>query len=244
MVATLPSGRVHVSVMPIRSQAQELGFAILLHDLSFIERREAKARTFLIITFGILAIMAFGVPMFGGQMGAQGLEPGSSAPAARWRERESGIPTHSQRPAGTGWAHGQRSGRRTWIVDRGTPEADPEPAFAWREDCHPGKSRTLHPPAYGRRRDRSPTSRERPGDRARTGSARLLRCVGRARQRRCRPRNRGPQLPRPRATGRRILPHPPRVALGGGAAGLLLRVFERRVMAAVSRSAHAARVPR
>ena len=64
MVATLPSGRVHVSVMPIRSQAQELGFAILLHDLSFIERREAKARTFLIITFGILAIMAFGVPMF------------------------------------------------------------------------------------------------------------------------------------------------------------------------------------
>jgi len=64
MVATLPSGRVHVSVMPVRSQSEELGFAILLHDLSFIERREAKARTFLIITFGILAIMAFGVPMF------------------------------------------------------------------------------------------------------------------------------------------------------------------------------------
>ena len=63
-VATLPSGRVHVSVMPIRNQSQELGFAILLHDLSFIERRAAKARTFLIVTFGILAIMAFGVPMF------------------------------------------------------------------------------------------------------------------------------------------------------------------------------------
>jgi trehalose 6-phosphate synthase len=63
-VATLPSGRVHVSVMPIRNQTQELGFAILLHDLSFIERRAAQAQTFLIITFGILAIMAFGVPMF------------------------------------------------------------------------------------------------------------------------------------------------------------------------------------
>ena len=63
-VATLPTGRVHVSVMPIGNQGQELGFAILLHDLSFIERREASARTFLFITFGILAVMAFVVPMF------------------------------------------------------------------------------------------------------------------------------------------------------------------------------------
>ncbi len=63
-VATLPTGRVHVSVMPIGNQGQELGFAILLHDLSFIERREASARTFLFVTFGILAVMAFVVPMF------------------------------------------------------------------------------------------------------------------------------------------------------------------------------------
>lgn len=63
-VATLPTGRVHVSVMPITVQGQELGFAILLHDLSYIERREAQARTFLIIGFGILAVMAFALPMF------------------------------------------------------------------------------------------------------------------------------------------------------------------------------------
>jgi trehalose 6-phosphate synthase len=63
-VASLPTGRVHVSVMPLRNQGQGLGFAILLHDLSFIERREASARTFLIAAFGILAIMAFVVPMF------------------------------------------------------------------------------------------------------------------------------------------------------------------------------------
>lgn len=62
-VATLPTGRVHVSVMPISGQGQELGFAILLHDLSYIDRREAQARTFLIVAFGILAVMAFGVPM-------------------------------------------------------------------------------------------------------------------------------------------------------------------------------------
>src|ERR1035438_6125191 len=45
-VATLPTGRVHISVMPIW-KGQEVGFAILLHDLSFIERREADARIFL-----------------------------------------------------------------------------------------------------------------------------------------------------------------------------------------------------
>src|SRR5665213_1199941 len=63
-VATLPTGRVHVSVMPVTKDGQQLGFAILVQDLSYIERREAKARTFLIVVFGVLAIMAFGVPMF------------------------------------------------------------------------------------------------------------------------------------------------------------------------------------
>lgn len=62
-VATLPTGRVQVSAMPISAQGHELGFAILVHDLSFIDRREAAARTFLIVVFGILAVMAFGVPM-------------------------------------------------------------------------------------------------------------------------------------------------------------------------------------
>ncbi|MGH9592270.1 MAG: alpha,alpha-trehalose-phosphate synthase (UDP-forming) [Bryobacteraceae bacterium] len=62
-VATLPTGRLHVSAMPISTQGQELGFAILVHDLTYIERREAAARTFLIVAFAILAVLAFGVPM-------------------------------------------------------------------------------------------------------------------------------------------------------------------------------------
>src|SRR4029077_15907351 len=63
-VAALPAGRVHVSVMPVTNQGQELGFAILLHDLSFIDRREAQARTFLFVTFGILGIAALCVPIW------------------------------------------------------------------------------------------------------------------------------------------------------------------------------------
>jgi len=63
-VSQLPSGRVYVSVMPLVNEGQELGFIIMLHDLSFIERREAEARKFLLIAFLILAVLAFGVPMF------------------------------------------------------------------------------------------------------------------------------------------------------------------------------------
>jgi trehalose 6-phosphate synthase len=62
-VSTLPTGRVYVSAMPVWSQEKQLGFAILVQDLSYIDRRVAAAQTFLIVVFCILAIMAFGVPL-------------------------------------------------------------------------------------------------------------------------------------------------------------------------------------
>jgi trehalose 6-phosphate synthase len=62
-IGALPTGRVQVSAMPIKVQGQELGFAIMVQDLSYIERREAIAETFLMVIFGILAITAFGVPL-------------------------------------------------------------------------------------------------------------------------------------------------------------------------------------
>jgi trehalose 6-phosphate synthase len=49
--------------MPIWSQGQELGFAVLVQDLSYIDRREIAAQKFLIALFVILAITAFGVPL-------------------------------------------------------------------------------------------------------------------------------------------------------------------------------------
>ena len=62
--APLPTGRVHVSVMPITYQEEDLGFVVLVHDLSYVDRREAQARTLLLLASAFLAIMAFGVPMF------------------------------------------------------------------------------------------------------------------------------------------------------------------------------------
>jgi trehalose 6-phosphate synthase len=62
-IATLPTGRVYVSEMPILSQGQEIGFAILVQDLSYIDRRESAAQKFLLVLFVVLAVMAFGVPL-------------------------------------------------------------------------------------------------------------------------------------------------------------------------------------
>lgn len=61
-VATLPTGRVQVSVMPVPGQQAELGFVVMVQDLSYIDRREAQARTVLLLLFGVLAVTAFGVP--------------------------------------------------------------------------------------------------------------------------------------------------------------------------------------
>ena len=63
-VATLPTGPVHVGVMPIWGGDGQLGFAILLHDLSYIYEREAQARKFLLIAFGGLALLILVVPPF------------------------------------------------------------------------------------------------------------------------------------------------------------------------------------
>src|SRR5688572_27620041 len=56
---SLPGGHVHVSVVPVRDgEDLPLGFVVLVHDLSFVERRDARTRQFLFFTFGFLALAA------------------------------------------------------------------------------------------------------------------------------------------------------------------------------------------
>jgi trehalose 6-phosphate synthase len=62
-VATLPAGRVLVSAIPVSQQGQALGFAILVHDLTYIDWRERRAQTFVLAVFGALALLAFGIPI-------------------------------------------------------------------------------------------------------------------------------------------------------------------------------------
>lgn len=54
----LPGGDVHVSAMPLGAGADSMGFIVLVHDLSFLNRREATAQRFLLGAFALLAAAA------------------------------------------------------------------------------------------------------------------------------------------------------------------------------------------
>lgn len=57
-VLSLPGGDVHVSSIPVLDGEQPLGFVVLVHDLSFVQRREATTRQFLLLAFALLAVTA------------------------------------------------------------------------------------------------------------------------------------------------------------------------------------------
>jgi trehalose 6-phosphate synthase len=57
-VADLPAGKVHLSALPMNDGGGPLGFIVLLHDMSFVERREATLRRFLLIAFAVLSLCA------------------------------------------------------------------------------------------------------------------------------------------------------------------------------------------
>ncbi len=58
---SLPGGSVLVSAIPVENDGQVLGFVILVHDLSFAERREARTTRFVLLAFGFLALTASAV---------------------------------------------------------------------------------------------------------------------------------------------------------------------------------------
>jgi trehalose 6-phosphate synthase len=57
-VFSAPGGQVHATVVPLAADGQSLGFVVLVHDLGFVERREATTRRFLMLAFGFLALAA------------------------------------------------------------------------------------------------------------------------------------------------------------------------------------------
>src|ERR1700739_2318281 len=55
---SLPGGSVLVSGIPLENSGQALGFVVLVHDLSYADRREAQTRRFVLLAFGFLAVAA------------------------------------------------------------------------------------------------------------------------------------------------------------------------------------------
>jgi trehalose 6-phosphate synthase len=56
--ATLPGGSVLISAIPVEAENHTLGFVVLVHDLSFLEQREAATQRFALWVFGFLALAA------------------------------------------------------------------------------------------------------------------------------------------------------------------------------------------
>lgn len=66
--ADLPGGRVHLNVVPIRDEMKTLGFLVLVHDVTFMDRRDAKLRQLIFIAFAVLAVSASLITVFAGRM--------------------------------------------------------------------------------------------------------------------------------------------------------------------------------
>jgi trehalose 6-phosphate synthase len=87
-VVSLPGGRAHLSAIPVYDHEQAIGFVVLVHDLSFVERREAKTERFLLIAFGFLAAAAAAVTIVAARISWRGWS----------RELRSFLQGRTQRP--------------------------------------------------------------------------------------------------------------------------------------------------
>ncbi|WP_272423585.1 hypothetical protein [Polyangium jinanense] len=59
----LPGGRVHLSAVTVGPEGQPLGRVLLVHDLSYLERREATTRNLLLVAFFVLSLGAATITM-------------------------------------------------------------------------------------------------------------------------------------------------------------------------------------
>ncbi len=68
----LPRGTVHVSVVGVDDGAKRLGFAILIHDLSYADRREVATRETLLAVFFVLALGAVALTLVAAKLSWRG----------------------------------------------------------------------------------------------------------------------------------------------------------------------------
>ncbi len=68
----IPGGTVGVAALPVENEGQRLGFAVLVHDLRFVERREKATRNMLLVAFLVLAAGAVGVTLMAARLSWRG----------------------------------------------------------------------------------------------------------------------------------------------------------------------------
>jgi len=53
----LPQGPLHMAISPLQADGHELGELVVLHDMSFVERRSADTRRYVFLLFGVLGVI-------------------------------------------------------------------------------------------------------------------------------------------------------------------------------------------
>jgi trehalose 6-phosphate synthase len=194
---SIEGGPVHVSFHPIVSEAGLQGDLVLMHDLSFIERRSQDTRKYLIILIAgpgrrdgaghrhrrAAELARLGV----GRAGAAARRgPGAAAGAAVARTRAAGgRPARTPaRPGGRGPPRPALRGR----VERRAAAVAAAHATARRRGDRGLQPRAVRARTPAGRQHGGAAARQRPGHRRRAGDARLLGHLDRARQRQRRPR--------------------------------------------------------
>lgn len=98
-IATLPTGRVQVSAMPISVQGQEVGFAILVQDLSYIEPTRSQSTDLSYRYLWNSGSHGLRSTAFSGQGSTSRLELGVARHAAWGRQAQPGFSADPQRLA-------------------------------------------------------------------------------------------------------------------------------------------------
>ena len=78
-VHQLPQGGVHVSSHPIDQEGTKVGSLVLVHDMSFIERRSADTRNYVIILFVVLGVVISLITVFVAHLSWRGWMEGMRA---------------------------------------------------------------------------------------------------------------------------------------------------------------------
>jgi trehalose 6-phosphate synthase len=91
MTTELASGAVRVSATRLAHDQRAIGTVVLVHDLSYLERREATTRNFLLVAFLVLALGAAAVTLLAARFAWRGW-------TTQLRQALAGNPTRDFRP--------------------------------------------------------------------------------------------------------------------------------------------------
>ncbi|HTN66049.1 MAG TPA: trehalose-6-phosphate synthase [Burkholderiaceae bacterium] len=78
-VIHLPQGPLHATISPLDADGQKLGELVVLHDMSFVERRSADTRRYVILLFGVLAVIVSLITVLVAQLSWRGWVSGVRA---------------------------------------------------------------------------------------------------------------------------------------------------------------------